>query len=211
MLRVPHAGQVVAVPAEPRLYVPLVRFNTPPPLAVITYPPSLKMLFAVTSPIVSAPLTVWAMPGVTPLELLIFMSLKVLEDEPRMLCADVPLKEIEPEFAVNVPLFVQLPWRECEKLPALKLVVIVTDPAIFNAPVAVFVPAPLKVTLLKLPAPMLWAALLLLKFTVEFPGVNVPLLVQLPETVSVFVPEIVRVALFWMVMSLQAAAAPIVG
>ena len=58
---------------------------------------------------------------------------------------------------------------------------------------------------------MLCAALLLLKFTVELPDVNVPLFVQLPETVSVFVPEIVRVALFWMVMSLHSAEALMVG
>ncbi|MEI8086770.1 MAG: hypothetical protein WCG93_11200, partial [Paludibacter sp.] len=63
-------------------------------------------------------------------------------------------------------------------------------PAMLNAPVALFTPALANDTLLKLLAPMLCEALLLLKLMVEPVSVNVPLLVQLPATLCVNAPPV---------------------
>ena len=76
MLRVAHAGQAVPTVAEPRLYVPEVRFNTLEAPGVITKPPSLNTLFAVISPIVSV-VIVEAANNVTPAALLDFKTLYV--------------------------------------------------------------------------------------------------------------------------------------
>ena len=56
-----------------------------------------------------------------------------------------------------------------------------TFPAIVSTPVAVFVPAPLNVMLLKVLAPI-FAAPEPLKLIVEPVAVNVPVFVQLPPT-----------------------------
>jgi hypothetical protein len=74
MFLVPQAGHVVAVPAEPKLYVPFVKFNTLDALGVMVKPPSLNILFAVTSPIVSV-LMVAAAANDTPVALFDFKVL----------------------------------------------------------------------------------------------------------------------------------------
>ena len=69
MLLVANPGNVVPTVAEPSLNVPDVRLSVP--VEVTWYPPSLKMLFDVTSPIVRV-VTVAAAASVTPVELFIF-------------------------------------------------------------------------------------------------------------------------------------------
>ena len=64
-----------------------------------------------------------------------------------ILAAPDPLRSMVELVAVNVPLFVQLPPTVWVKEPAVKLLVMLTFPAIISAPVAVLVPAPLKVIL----------------------------------------------------------------
>lgn len=78
----------------------------------------------------------------------------------------------------------KLPATVCVKDPAVKLFARLMLPAMVNAPVAVFIPAPLKVTFWKLPAPIL-AATAPLKSIVEPVAVKVPVFVQSPLTVCV--------------------------
>ena len=96
--------------------------------------------------------------------------------------APLPLKSIVEEVWVNVPLLLQFPPTVCVKAPAVKLFVMFTLPVIANIPVAVLAPAPLKLILLKLLAPIL-AEAEPLKSIVELPAVNVPDFVQFPPTV----------------------------
>ena len=77
-------------------------------------------------------------------------------------------------------------------------------------PVAILVPVPLMVILLKLLALILLVPEPL-KITLLELGVKVPLFVQFPLTVKVFEPVIVSDAPEFIVMLLQTAVAPITG
>ncbi len=78
---------------------------------------------------------------------------------------------------MKIPLLDQLPPIVWVNAPAVKLLVIPTFPAMLNAPVAVLVPAPLKVMLLKVLVPILPAPLPLKSIVLPV-AVNVPLFVQ---------------------------------
>ena len=147
--------------------------------------PAVKLLVMLTFPATaSAPAAVF-----TPAPL----NVTLLKLPAPMLPVPEPLKSMVEPAAVNVPLFVQFPPTVWVKEPGVKLLEMLTLPAIVKIPVAVLVPEPLNVTLLKLQAPIL-AVPDPVKSTVELFAVKVPLFVQLPETVSVFDPVMVSEA-----------------
>ena len=172
-----------------------------PPI-VCVYEPASKLLVRLTFPaMINAPVAVF-----TPAPLKM-MLLKLLAP---MLPAPGPLKSMVDPVAVNVPLLVQLPPTVCVKEPAVKLPVMLTFPAMDKAPVAVFTPDPLMVRLLKLQE-LIFAVPVPVKLTVELFGVKVPFFVQLPLTLKVFVPLMVRDAPGSMVRLRQTADAPMTG
>src|ERR1041385_479019 len=79
----------------------------------------------------------------------------------------------------------------CDPLPALRgeLVKSCRLPPMVRLPPSVFAPAPLKVTLAKVLAPMACAEPPL-KLMVPEPGLNVPLTVQLPPTLCEKLPAL---------------------
>ena len=155
-VKLPH---FVQFPPTVCVYAPAVKFPV-----MFTFPAMLKIPVAVLVP--------------APLKVILLKLLAPILPTPE------PLKSIvEPVEVKAPPLFVQLPPTVWVKEPATKVpVVILTFPVIESTPVAVWVLVGLKVILLKFDAPMFP---LPLKAIVEAPWVNVPLLVQLPETVNV--------------------------
>ena len=134
--------------------------------------------------------------------------------KPAIACVFAPVIVMAELPAVNVPplLMTRSPPRVNAKLPVANVVplLMVSTPLLVSAEPKVAVPAPEKVTLLKVADPVMDGAVLL-KITVLEAPVNIPLFDQLPETVRVLAPETVRVAPLLIVKLLQVAAALIIG
>jgi hypothetical protein len=177
----------------------------------IWWPPSLKTLFAVTSPIVNAELMVIvtdavALEYVTPALLLILRVLKAIVAlfpvGPVIVCADVPLKftvpvegvRIRPPDISRLPLIfrVPLPVNVMFDLfpPVAILPVTVTVPVLTDNVVAPLPPASTKVIVPQLNEPALTASVKLFPFVGEPEKVTAPVP---PPTVNELVLLIVTV------------------
>lgn len=140
-------GYVVAA-EPPSLNVPDVRLSVP--IGASWLPPSLKMLFAVTSPIVSVEIVIVpvAFEYVTPALLLLLSVLNVIELPPpvgpKIDCADVPLKLTVLVPEVNVPVLLSSKSPPMFRVPApenarVPLELIVIDPVTENVPVLMLI------------------------------------------------------------------------